>query len=230
MEEARCSLCTTIGAYDFTEYTEQEEVPMSKLRCGHEVHTHCFINHLFMQKVDAECKECNMKFLTDDATTYYRQLHEYQAEEQYDLARVNNENNMNNRIANLWNDNEEFRTDIKAYRKLAGTANKFHKNFRKDLSEVHKKFKQNTLASVELIKEHQKITSTEYKSLDSLKSYRKIGNKLNNTSSALSEKWGATVWQLRRSLNNVEGAPKMGRSLLFYKWRYTPKYLFRIRV
>ena len=59
MEEGRCSLCTNNGGYEFTEYTTQEEVPMSKLRCGHDVHTHCFINHLFMQKVDAECKECN---------------------------------------------------------------------------------------------------------------------------------------------------------------------------
>jgi len=230
MEEGRCSLCTNIGGYEFTEYTTQEEVPMSKLRCGHEVHTHCFINHLFMQKVDAECKECNTKFLTDDASTYYTQLQEYQAEEQYDQARTNNENNNNNRITNLWNNNEEFRSDIKAFKKLVGAANKQLIIFRKDLKEVNRKFRQNTLAPVELIKEHQKISRAEYKSLETLKSYRKIGNKLNNASSAIGEKWEATAWQIRRGLRDVEGAPKFGRTMLFYKWRYGPKYMFRIRL
>jgi hypothetical protein len=219
-EQGRCSLCpTTQREIDRApEAPNLEIATKSTLHCGHQVHTHCMIHELYMERTTAACPECNLTIIPQANIDFYR-LHLYQDYDHDDRERV--------RIINLWNTDESFRNDIKAYKKLLGKLNTVSLPYKRDVKVITNRFKQNTLASVALIKDQQRLAKADYKVLPSLKLYRKHLNVSERSFRDIKNKWGTSRWNLRY-LNDIEGAPKFYRNV-HYRWRGS-NYLFRVRI
>lgn len=214
-----CSLCprTDDQRREMPEPPELDEAPMSDLRCGHQVHTHCLINRMYVQRLRATCQECDVTIMREEEAIFYRDRYD-------DYGRT-----ARNTVADLWANNEEFRKDIKEYKKLSAVVSRTQRLYTRELKDIKNRFKQNVLTSIEVINDQKRQATVELNALASRKVYKKAGaaicRKLNN----MRRKWDVSGWSLRE-LNDIEGAPKIPRQMIYYRWRCAPKYIFRLRI
>jgi hypothetical protein len=213
-EEIICSFCQ-----GFT------EAPMSELRCGHQVHTECLIIEVCRQGRMGECADCHITMLQVDTI----QVDTIQVDTiQVDTIQVDTIQ-VPQTVAALWANNEEFRNDVKEYKKLNGKAGSTQRVYAKELSVVKNRFKQNILTSIEVIKDQQRQATAELNRLQSRKIYRKAGFAIRRKLNHFRSKWDVSSRTLRE-LNDIQGAPKISYKNMYYRWRCSPKYIFRIRI
>lgn len=222
MEDHRCSLCprTHRDIARMPEPPNLETAATSTLHCGHQVHTHCMIHTLYISRTRAVCVECNLTIIPHTNIEFYRQ-HLYEDFGDNDGERTN--------ITNLWDNDENFRTEVKAYKKLLGKESTASIPYRRDLLIIKNRFKENTLASVAMIKDQQRQARDEYKGLASLKEYRKNIMKAEKCFRGIKNQWNTSRWNLRY-LNDIEGAPKFPTRSYRYRWGIRCSYLFRVRL
>jgi hypothetical protein len=218
-DDGLCSLCprTDDQRRGLPEPPELDGAPMSDLRCGHQVHTHCLMNSLYTRREEASCAECQVTFMTEEAITFVRQRYD-------DYGRV-----VRNTVANLWANNEEFRNDVKEYKKLSGKATTTQRIYARELKELKNRFKQNVLTSMAVINDQKRQATIELNALESRKVYKRAGAAISRKLNHFRRKWDVTSWGLRE-LNDIQGAPKIPRHMIYYRWRMSPKYIFRLRL
>jgi len=217
--EGLCSLCprTDNERRGVPEPPELDEAPMSDLRCGHQVHTHCLINQMYLRRLAATCQECEVTIMREEEAEFYRERYD-------DYGRV-----ARNTVADLWANNEEFRNDVKEYKKLSGKATVTQRVYARELKEVKNRFKQNVLTSMAVINDQKRQATLELNALESRKVYKKAGAAIARKLNHFRRKWDVSGWGLRE-LNDIEGAPKIPRHMVHYRWRMAPKYIFRLRL
>ncbi len=218
--EAQCSLCPRTDEQRARLPQPPEpllEVPMSDLRCGHQVHTHCLINELSQQRQQATCAECQVTVMSDEAIVFYRDVYD-------EYGRV-----ARNTVRDLWANNEEFRNDVKQYKKISGKVSITQRLYARELKEVKNRFRQNVLTSIEVINDQKRRATLELNALESRKAYKKAGAAICRKLNEFRRKWDISGWGLRE-LNDIEGAPKIPRQMVYYRWRMAPKYIFRLRL
>jgi len=214
-----CSLCprTHEERRAVPEPPDLDEAPMSDLRCGHQVHTHCLINRMYGQRLNAICEECQVTIMREEEVTFYR--------DRYDEdGRV-----IHATVSNLWANNEEFRNDVKEYKKLNIKMGKIQRIYARELKELKNRFKQNVLTSIAVINDQKRQAINELNALESRKLYKRSGSAVCRKLNTLRRKWDISSWSLRE-LNDIEGAPKIDRSMVYYRWRMAPKYIFRLKI
>lgn len=217
--ENLCSLCprTDEQRARLPQQPELEGAPMSDLRCGHQVHTHCFINELSRRRQHSVCAECQVTMMREEAITFYRNLYDpYDATAQQTLT-------------TLWSNNEEFRKDVKEYKKLLGRSTKLHRIYTRDIKVIRNRFKENVLTSVAMINDQKRQATNEVNVLQSRKISKRAAGLVIRKSNQIKTKWDISPWALRE-LNDIEGAPKIPRSMVYYRWHYSPKYIFRLKL
>jgi 23S rRNA A1618 N6-methylase RlmF len=218
-QENVCSLCPTtdMARANLPEPPILLEAPMAFLRCGHQVHTHCLINELYTRMEEVTCAECQITILSERALSFIRDRHE----EYRNVSRRT--------VATLWADNEEFRNDAKEYKKLCGTLTKAQRIYTKELGVIKRRFKQNVLTSIELINDQKKQSTIDLNALESRKLYKKAGFAIRRKLNHFRSKWDISPRTLRE-LNDIEGAPKIYYKNMYYRWRCSPKYIFRLKL
>jgi hypothetical protein len=194
-----------------------EGAPMSDLRCGHQVHTHCLINRLYSGRLTATCAECQVTIVTEAEITFYRERYE-------DYGR-----DARQTVTTLWSDNEEFRKDVKEYKKLLGRSTTLHRMYSNDVKVIKNRFKENVLTSIAMINDQKRQATNEVNVLPSRKVSKRAEGLVIRKSNQIKRKWDISPWALRE-LNAVEGAPKIPRSMVYYRWHYSPKYIFRLKL
>jgi hypothetical protein len=217
--EGICSMCprTDDERRAVPEPPPLEEAPMSDLRCGHQVHTHCLINQLYVQRIRAICEECQVTIMREEESEFFRNRYD-------DYNRVNRQT-----VPDLWANNEEFRNDVKDYKKLTLKMSKVQRVYARELKLVKERFKQNVLTSIAMINDQKRQATNELNSLESRKLFKRTGAVVCRKLNTLRRKWDVSSWSLRE-LNDVQGAPKIPRGLVYYRWRCSPKYIFRLRL
>lgn len=218
-EERLCSLCPTTDEERraIPEPPELDEAPMSDLRCGHQVHTHCLINRLYIGRIRATCEECQVTIMRDEEAAFFRDRYE-------DYGRI-----VRNTVADLWANNEEFRNDVKEYKKLIGKVITTKRIYAKELKVIKDRFKQNVLTSVEVINDQKRQAVNALNALESRKIFKRAGSAMGRKLIYFRRKWEVNSWALRE-LNDIEGAPKITRSVLYSRWGSSPKYIFRLKL
>ena len=217
--EGLCSICprTDDERRAVPEPPELEGAPMSDLRCGHQVHTHCLINRLYIQRLRATCQECEVTVMREEEAAFFRNRYD-------DYDRV-----IRTTVPDLWANNEEFRNDIKEYKKLSSKMVKIQSIYSKELKLLKERFKQNVLTSIAVINDQKRQATLELNALESRKLYKRTGSAVCRKLNILRRKWDVSSWSLRE-LNDIEGAPKIPRTMVYYRWRCAPKYIFRLRL
>ena len=220
-DENLCSMCPRTDE-DRRNTPEAPELldgaPMSMLKCGHQVHTHCLLNIVNIMNTNASCRECGDRVMSDEAIHYFMNRYE----------NFNN-NTQINILRNLWN-NEDFRNDVKEYKKLIGNTTRISVIYKREIKQITNRFKQNTLISTEVIKNYRREAMNEMKMAPSKKEYRKQLNSLNRYISQMTRKWDISAYSLRE-LNNIDGAPRIPIHNFYRKqYRLSSKYLFGIRL
>lgn len=218
-EEGLCSLCprTDEERRAIPEPPQLDEAPMSDLRCGHQVHTHCLINRLYIRRIRATCEECQVTIMREEEAAFYRNRYD-----EYDRV-------TRNTVADLWANNEEFRNDVKEYKKLTSKMVSTQRVYSKELKVLKDRFKQNVLTSIAVINDQKRQAIADLKALDSRKKFQRAGGAISRKLHSFRRKWDLSAWSLR-DLNDIQGAPKMPRQIMYYRWRCAPKYIFRLRL
>jgi len=214
-DEGLCSLCprTDLERGRLPEPPELDGAPMSNLRCGHEVHTHCLINQLYLGRRHAACSECQVTIMREEAIEFYRDMYQ---------------NDAGQTVATLWANNEEFRNDIKEYKKLSGKLTQVKRVYTKELKVIKDRFKQNVITSIEVINDQKRQAIADLKALDSRKKFQRAGSAIGRKLIYFRRKWDISSWGLRQ-LNDIEGAPKITR-VVYSRWGSSPKYIFRLKL
>lgn len=216
--ENLCSLCprTDLERGRLPEPPELDGAPMSNLRCGHQVHTHCLINQLYLERRHAACSECQVTIMREEAIEFYRDMYD------------NYGNNARQTVATLWANNEEFRSDVKEYKKLNGKLIQVKRNYSKELKVIKDRFKQNVLTSVAVINDQKRQAIADLKALESRRLFQRAGSAIGRKLIYFRRKWDVNSWALRE-LNDIEGAPKITR-IVYSRWGSSPKYIFRLKL
>ena len=155
--------------------------------------------------------------MREEEATFYRNRYD-------DYDRV-----ARNTAADLWANNEEFRTDVKEYKKLSLKMSKVQRVYARELRVLKERFKQNVLTSIEVINDQKRQAIRELNGLESRKLYKRYGGAVSRKLNILRRKWDLSMWNLR-DLNDIQGAPKFSRSMMYYRWQCAPKYIFRLKL
>lgn len=223
MEVWQCGLCTE--QTDVTQYPQTPltaNMPTITLRCGHEYHTHCYMYRTMVTgalPVYEICpnSECNQSIFPDTIREFYREEHHVRRE------------NMN--IVTLWNENDEFRTDLRVLLKQRNIYRKNFSIFRPLRAGLRRRFANSVRAYKEGIiyekREHIKLLSElpERKiAIRSMNKYRRQLDKFNRK---------YDIWTSRlRALRGIKGAPRIPLRGFNVSWadRRPSIYDFRVRI
>jgi len=207
----QCPWCPTDPA-NAPEHTLTPESPMSTLPCGHAVHTHCLINHFVQNYMRATCGTCQARVVEDRIDNFYNY----------------NERPRTN-IANLWATSEEFRNDIKELKKRYLAFHKIHKVHNSSVRALQNRFKENINLSLETIKQQKHAITQEYRRLPTKREHSRLITNCYRKLNQIRGAYNVSYWELRNELRDIAGAPKFNQAN-YYKWRYNPRYFFRVRL
>jgi len=213
MENRRCSLCIEEA---FHLFTPPEKAAFMNLRCGHQIHTNCFLIHVytrFQNVLTFDCPICEILPLDTPLVEWLflnrRPVHTTHTDQ------------------DLWNTNEEFRNDIRALSKIQKESSKYLIEYKKETTTLKRDWKNTMYTTLEFVKDQRRIFKRRLFGLGvrkkAISSIRRITQERNR----MLNKYPSLTWQSFRNLRNIPGAPKLKhypRSLL---WRYLPYNLFR---
>ena len=210
-----CPLCPNENRIHPEPPTYEGEAPMSTLPCGHQVHTHCLLNELAHNHVRAECGECHERVIEERIVTFY---------DNYIDRRINGN------VAQLWNNSEEFRNDIKELKKRQLKYNKVKKEFNSAANIIKTRFLENIRTSLEVIRDQKQTSINEYKRIPSKRIHTALGNSCISKLNQIRGAYGVGFWDLRRQLADIPGAPKFSDTRYYQRWRSTARYYFRVKI
>lgn len=195
-----------------------EGAPMCQFRCGHSAHTHCCMNFFYTYGLDIQtrCITCQEHLLLPQAREHY---------DRFERGRNIDER----QIVELWNTNPTFKKDLKEYKRLLREANKAFKEYNPHLSLIKRRFKENILGSVEMIKLQRKQAIGEWRALPSKKAYLLSEARVKRHIAKIERTYNLSRWEFRNLYRTIPRFPRMTYRNT-YRWRQREKYIFRIRI
>ena len=213
-EETPCSLCPTDR---FGELVDTEH--FSTLLCGHQVHTECLIKDIYISRLPhrIQCNTCLRTLITPEMRDLYHRLD-------------GDEDRVRQTPAQLWETNEEFRRDIRAFKKSLSEYTSIYRKFNAEVKPLVRTFKENIALPLEAIKEQKIAQTAAFKRIPLRKQMMSKSLILGRYRNRIRAAYHIGLWELTE-LRTVPGAPKFSRtSSSFYRWRMTPRQLFRVRM
>ena len=217
----RCSLCPEENG---PPQPNMEDPAFSDLRCGHQVHTHCLITFILSMRLrrnaahTATCAICDIPLVDGQTIEYYENM--YDGNEQPQRRRT---------VKELWETNGEFKKDIKAYKKAMTEFNSSYRVFNKEAKTIRTRFLQNIDTSIQLIKDQKRVSTQEFKRIQSRRIFMAKSTRLNRLKNQIRAIYGISLWDIADSLKEIEGAPKIRRAF-YYSWKIRADSFFRIRI
>jgi hypothetical protein len=202
MEPWRCGLCplqTDANRYPQTPLTE--DMPKIHLRCGHEYHTHCYM-YRTMATEDLPChercpdEECGEYIFTEPVREFYRD----------DEAGQRAERN----VVNMWNNNPNFRSDLKGLLQMRRTFLRQVKVFRPKYAELKRRFKEATRVHKEAILYEKRDCKQALTVLPERKTARLAMYRFNKELKEFLKKYDIWTSNLR-ALYRMPGVPRIPR-------------------
>ena len=219
-QDLRCMLCPTTPeeVARVPPPPPLEGAPMCQFRCGHSAHTHCCMNFFYTHGLDIQtrCLTCEEFLMLPQAREHY---------DRFERGRNIDER----QILELWNTNPTFKKDVKEYKRLLREANKAFKEYNPQLSLIKRRFKENILGSVEMIKLQRKQAIGEWRALPSKKAYLLSEARVQRHIGKIERTYNLSRWEFRNLYRTIPRFPRMTYRHT-YSWRQREKYIFRIRI
>ena len=215
----RCSMCS--DDVNLPQRPNIQTEPLASLRCGHQVHTACLIHDSYwVNGMNAVCNLCNTTIIEEPLFTYYADR----------VQERNGENFIDRRIRALWQENEEFRKDVKVIKKMSNMRNGAFKRLYSQIKVLKNTFRENIKPSVEFIKDQQRLLKQAHKKISKTE-YTKRNNAFRRCADALKNKYNISLWDLR-ALETIAGTPNFSRKAMGgrYYWQLKASYLTRLRL
>ncbi len=215
----RCSMCR--DDVDLPQRPNIQTEPLASLRCGHQVHTACLIHDLYwVNGMNTLCNLCNTTIIEEPLFTYYADR----------VQERNGGHVIDARVRTLWQENEEFRKDVKVIKKMSNMRNGAFKRLFTQIKVIKKTFNANIKSSVEFIKDQQRVLKQAHKQINKTE-YRTRNNAFTRCTDALKNKYNISVWDLR-ALETIPGTPNFSRKAMGgrYYWQLKASYLTRLRL
>ena len=215
-----CSMCPEEGE-GIIPQPDLTEAAHSDLRCGHQVHTHCLINMIITMRlrhhapIDMACEQCQVPIIDADILEFFN-VHE-------------RNHRRTNTVRELWETNEQFKKDIKAYKKATTEYNKAYRAFNRDARVVRTRYLQTIDPSIQFIRDQKRVASQEYNRIATKRAFLSKGAILTRIKNTIRRNYTASFWDIVDGLREIEGAPKI-RRLVYYSWRLRPTSFFRVRI
>jgi len=223
LNEFDCLLCVIQRRHN-TLYPPEVEItattPKIQLQCGHIFHTHCFIKRMMfseMEAIDQNCpdEECNATIVPEETVRFYR-------------------GNRNRRdggrtIINLWNENQDFRAELKEVFRLRSIYTKVFKEYSPKRKLIIRRYRETVKPFVEAIRYEKKESSTELYGIPEASKSQRAANKYHKYLNTFLHKYHLWSGDLR-VLRGIKGAPRVPiRSInVPYYHRFRSRRAFRV--
>ena len=215
----RCSMCP--DEINLQERPNIQTEPLASLACGHQVHTSCLLHGVYwLNGMNTACNLCNTRVIEGPFADFY--------------ADRDNERNraatIDRRVRNLWQENEEFRKDVKNIKKMASMRNGAFNRLYTNIKVIKRTFHENIKSSIEFIKDQQRVFKQAHKQISKTE-YRARQNAFTKCNDELKNKYNISVWDLR-ALETIADTPNFSRKAIGcrYYWRLQTSYLTRLRL
>lgn len=199
MAQERCSLCPHEADLNPAPPLE-DNPPFTHFRCGHRVHTQCFIVQLSIH-LDwfgrVSCPDCAQRVLNDGVLNYLRDYRDYDAG-----GRVNT-------VANLWETNEVFREQVREAAKLERDAAKKRRVVKLQVDALKKEWKEKTDGYRTILKNMRDSYIRRFREIQGRREMALATGKARRMKTIIRQTYDLGYYELER-INRIRGAPKIG--------------------
>lgn len=215
-KEPLCMLCPRLDKIAL--YPPQSEHTCHmQFRCGHSVHTQCFLNFSYHADVLAnslKCPHCSTSLMEDSAITFFRQMNTRRTQVQ---------------IVDLWNNNPAFRDSFRKICRERRIVSKAHTESARETRPIVREFKESIDIPVKTMLVIKKEYSAKIKALTSRRRFLSLGSRYMRNLSEFTKKYGIWSDQLE-PLRGVKGVPRFPRRMrLPYRYNCSIDRLLRIK-
>jgi len=188
-----------------------------ELRCGHKVHSQCYLNMMMRYDIHAvvstRCYICDETVMEPQAITFFRDAEE---------------DTRNASVVDLWTNNADFRRDLKALIKERSACVKLANVYGKEASQVIKEFKEVVNIPVQTVRLYRKTYTARIAAISSRRKMIYHNSKYIKHLNEFCRKY--KTWTSRfRPLRGMAGVPRLPMSMnLPWKYRSSAARLLRI--
>jgi hypothetical protein len=165
---------------------------------------------------DITCSLCDIPLVDAETQEYYHNIHE-------------NRPYRSTTVRELWETNENFRRDIKAYKKATTEYNKAFRAFNRDAKAVRTRYLQTVDPSVQFIKDQKRVATQEFNRIATKRAFMSKSAAITRIRNIIRRNYTVSFWDIVDGLREIEGAPKI-RRLTYYSWRLRASSFFRVRI
>jgi hypothetical protein len=132
--------------------------------------------------------------------------------------------------AQLWETSEEFRDDVRAFKRAMTEYTSAYRKFNAHVKPLVRTFKENIALPMEAIKEQRLTHTAAFKRIPLRKQMMAKSLIVGRFRNRIRAAYHVGIWELS-DLRTVPGAPKFGRTAFStYRWKMSPRQLFRVRM
>ena len=209
-----CSLCPS--EEDAARYPPRTHHGYMELRCGHKVHTQCYLNMMMRYDIHAvvstRCYICDQTAMEPQAITFFRD-----AEEEGRRASV----------VDLWTNNADFREEFKSLVKERAACIKRSIVYGKELKEVIREFKEVVNIPLQTVNLYRKTYTSRIAAIPSRRKMIYHNSKYIKKLNEFCRKY--KTWTSRfRPLRGMAGVPRLPISMNI-PWKYRTSAAMLIR-
>lgn len=210
-----CILCPRSD--ETTRYPPRTNHGYMELRCGHKVHSQCYLNMMMRYDIHAvvstRCYICDESVMEPQAITFFREMEQ---------------ETRNASVVELWNTNPDFRTDLKALIKERSACVKLANVYGKEATEIIKEFKEVVNIPVQTVRLYRKTYTARIAAIQSRRKMIYYNSKYVKHLNEFCRKY--KIWTSRfRPLRGMAGVPRLPASMnLPWKYRSSAARLLRV--
>ena len=210
-----CILCPR--GDETTRYPPRNHHGYMELRCGHKVHSQCYLNMMMRYDIHAvvstRCYICDESVMEPQAITFFRDAEQ---------------DTRNASVVDLWTNNADFRTDLKALLKERSACIKLANVYGKEATEIIREFKEVVNIPVQTVKLYGKTYTSRITAITSRRKMIYYNSKYIKHLNEFCRKY--KTWTSRfRPLRGMAGVPRLPASMnLPWKYRSSAARLLRI--
>jgi len=211
-----CIACPRLEKVDRVPSLSEHTCRM-EFRCGHSVHTQCFLNYSYwaeMFTTSMTCPVCKITLMEDYAISFFRHQ---------------NRQGTPNRILDLWNTNEAFRLAFRDVCKHRRAAIKLFKECHTELQPIIREYKETIHIPIQTLLVHKKEYSKRIVNLVSRRRYISSSTAYMKRLNRFTKEH--KIWsEALQALRGIRGVPHFPRRLkLSYRYNISLNRLLRIK-
>jgi hypothetical protein len=205
--------------------------------CGHAFHTQCVMEYLCKLTYcqynytdgmnSCQCTLCETHLFSPDKMRFYQNYYN----QNFQTMRNEDSKKQQAKVAEVYQENEEFRNNVDKYNDTVKEHNKYKKEYTAHLKTVKDEFKETIKPSLEAIRVQQALSLQRLRSHPSYLPYRKSLHRMRFLDQQLRLATDASTRHIEKAMEKIDGAPKLKISNLAHRRQnYDAKYIFQVFV